>query len=39
MNHSITVGGVLIALGVIGAVIAIGFGLLYAFAKGMSDSP
>lgn len=39
MNHSVTVGGLLMALGVLATVILAVCVLLYAFAKGMSDAP
>jgi hypothetical protein len=38
MNHPITVRGLLIAIGIIVGLAAAVWGVLYALAKGMSDS-
>ena len=37
MNTAITVKALLITLGIIVAIVGAAWGLLYAFAKGMSD--
>lgn len=39
MNHAITVGGLLLTLGIIGGLIGSAFGALMVFAGGMSDNP
>lgn len=39
MNHAITVGGLLLSVGIIAGLIAAAVGVLMAFAGGMSDSP
>lgn len=38
MNHVITIKDILITLGVIVALVGAGIGLLWAVAKGMSDT-
>lgn len=38
MNHTITVGGLLLAVGVMGGLLAALFGALMFFAAGMSDA-
>ncbi len=38
MNHTITIGGLLLALGLLAGVAIVGFGLLAYFAAGMSDN-
>jgi hypothetical protein len=38
MHHAITVGGLLLSVGVIVGLIAAGLGLLMVFAAGMSDA-
>lgn len=38
MGHTITIGGLLLSLGIIGGLLAIAFGLLDAFANGMADA-
>ena len=39
MNHAITIGGLLGTVGLMAGLGAIGFGLLWMFAEGMSDAP
>jgi len=39
MDHAITIGGLLLTLGLIGGFVALAFGALAVFAGGMSDAP
>lgn len=39
MNHAITLGGLLLFLGIIGGLVMIGFGVLKFFVGSMSDAP
>lgn len=39
MNHAITVGGLLLTVGIMVGFFACAIGLLMAFAGGMSDAP
>lgn len=39
MNHAITLGGLLCAIGIIAGILAILFGALEFMAGGMSDAP
>lgn len=39
MNHSITVGGLLLTLGLIAGLLTVCIGALATFAGGMSDDP
>lgn len=39
MSHPITVEGLVIFFGVVISLIALGVGILWAIAKGMSDTP
>lgn len=39
MNHAITIGGLLLTVGVIAGLAAAAIGLLMIFAGGMSDAP
>jgi hypothetical protein len=38
MHHAITIGGLLLALGILGGLLAAALGLLMLFAAGMSDA-
>lgn len=39
MNHAITIGGLILALGMIVGLLTAAFGALMLFAGGMSDAP
>jgi hypothetical protein len=39
VNHAITIGDTVLALGILAGVAMIGLGALMAFAAGMSDAP
>lgn len=39
MNHAITIGGLLLGIGMLVGFLALAFGALALFAGGMSDSP
>jgi len=39
MNHAITIGGLLKFVGILIVIAGAGIGLLWSFAKGMSDRP
>jgi hypothetical protein len=39
MNHTITFGGLLLGIGILGGLLAFCGGVLSVFAEGMSDAP